>query len=158
MTINSRALELQGTSTATGTTGGNITFFSAGQLRIDSGATFNDESGTARTGLTISGTGTVANYGTWEKTVGNGTAIISAAFNSTGTAAALANVEVATGTLNLSGGGTDVFTSYSGAGTIYFGGGTRTLDANSSITTTSTSTLARRRSTAAATVSARARR
>ena len=85
--------------------------------------------------MTISGTGTVANYGTWEKTVGNGTAIISAAFNSTGTAAALANVEVATGTLNLSGGGTDVFTSYSGAGTIYLRGGTRTLDANSSITT-----------------------
>ena len=46
MTINSRMLELQGTSTATGTTGGNITFFSAGQLRIDSGATFNDESST----------------------------------------------------------------------------------------------------------------
>ena len=33
------------------------------------------------------------------------------------------------------GGGTDVFTSYSGAGTIEFGGGTRTLDANSCITT-----------------------
>ena len=37
-------------------------------------------------------------------------------------------------TLNLSGGGTDVGAVYAGAGTIEFGGGTRTLDATSSIT------------------------
>ena len=38
------------------------------------------------------------------------------------------------GTLNLSGGGTDTGATYSGDGTIDFGGGTRTLDATSSIT------------------------
>ena len=49
-------------------------------------------------------------------------------FNNSGT------VNVQSGTLNLSGGGTDVGASYTGAGTIQFSGGTRTLDAASSIT------------------------
>ena len=103
---------------------------------LESGATFNDESGTSSAGLTIGGTGTVTNDGTWEKTVGTNTSTISAAFSSTGTSSLnLANVEVATGTLDLTGGGADTYTSYSGAGTIEFGGGTRTLDVNSSITT-----------------------
>jgi hypothetical protein len=133
----SRTLELQGTSTAIGTNGGSISLGTTGVLKLDSGATFNDESGTTSgIGLIISGTtGTVNNAGTWEKTSSTGTSTISAIFNNTGTSGNLANVAVATGILDLSNGGTDVFTSYSGAGTIEFGGGTRTLDANSSITT-----------------------
>ena len=42
------------------------------------------------------------------------------------------NVEA--GTLDLTGGGTDVGATYEGVGTVEFGGGTRTLDAASSIT------------------------
>jgi FecR-like protein/Big-like domain-containing protein len=133
----SRTLELQGASTVTGTTGGSIGLGTSGTLKIDSGATFNDESGTAGAGLTINGTGTssVINDGTWEKTVGAGTTIVNAAFSSTGTSGSLAKVDVETGTLDLAGGGSDTFTTYIGAGTIDFGGGTRTLDANSSIAT-----------------------
>ena len=129
-------MELEGTSTVTGAVGGTIAVTSPSQLVLESGATFNDESGNSGNGLTIGGTGTVLNDGTWEKTVGTNTSTISAAFSSTGTSSLnLANVEVATGTLDLTGGGADTFTSYSGAGTIEFGGGTRTLDVNSSITT-----------------------
>ena len=140
----SRTLELQGTSTVTGANGGLIALGTTGILKIDSGATFNDESGTSGggvTGLTINGstyTGPligIVNAGTWEKTVGAGTTIISAAFSSTGTSGNLATVDVAAGILDLAGGGADVFTSYVGGGTIDFGGGTRTLDANSSIST-----------------------
>ena len=133
----SRTLELQSTSTVTGTGGGGgIALGTSGTLKIDSGATFDEASGsTTTTDLTISGTtGAVSNAGTFEKTVGTGTTTVNATFNDTGTSGNLANVQVATGTLDLSGGGADVFTSYSGAGTIDFGGGTRTLDTNSSIT------------------------
>src|SRR6202000_2312682 len=49
----SRTLELQGTSTVTGLTGGTIGLGASGTLKIDSGATFNDQSGTSGTGLTI---------------------------------------------------------------------------------------------------------
>ena len=135
----SRTLELQGTSTVTSATGGTFELGITGVLKIDSGAIFNDESGTngaGLNGLTINGSlGTVSNAGTWEKTIGTGTSVVNSLFNSTGTIGTHANVQIATGTLDLAGGGTDVFTSYSGAGTIDFGGGTRTLDANSSITT-----------------------
>ena len=131
----SRTLELQGTSTVTVMTGGTINLNNPGQITLDSGAVFNDESGTTNNGLTIGTSGTVSNAGTWEKTVGAFISTVSAAFSSTGTSGNLANVEVAAGTLDLSGGGTDTFTSYSGAGTIDFGGGTRTIDVNSSITT-----------------------
>ena len=55
------------------------------------------------------------------------TSTISTLFNNTGT------VDVQSGTLNLSGGGTDVGATYKGAGTVNFSGGTRTLDAASSI-------------------------
>ena len=113
----SRTLELQGMSTVTGTAGGGTisALGTAGTLKIDSGATFDEASGgTIATDLTIAGTtGMVANDGTFEKTVGTGTTTISAAFSDTGTSGNLANVQVATGTLDLSGGGADVFASYS---------------------------------------------
>ena len=129
----SRTLELQGTSTVTGTTGGTIALGTTGILKIDSGATFNDESGTSGTGLSIGGTAFtgpavtigVINNGTWQKTVGAGTTTVNAAFSSTGTSSlAPAIVDVETGILDLAGGGLDTFTRYTGAGTIDFGGGT----------------------------------
>ena len=43
-------------------------------------------------------------------------------------------MDVESGTLNLSGGGTDVGATYKGPGTVNFSGGTHTLDAASSIT------------------------
>ena len=137
----SRTLELQGTSTVTGTTGGTIGLGTTGILKIDSGATFDDQSGTAGPGLTINGTAFtgpavttgVINDGTWQKTVGAGTTIINAAFSSTGTSSlAPAIVDVETGILDLAGGGLDTFTRYTGAGTIDFGGGTRTIDSSDS--------------------------
>ena len=94
----SGTLELQGTSTVTGTSGGIIGLGTTGTLKLDSGAIFNDESGTSGTGLTISGTtGTVSNAGTWEKTSNTNTTTINTAFSNTGT------VEVQTGTLDFNG-------------------------------------------------------
>ena len=55
------------------------------------------------------------------------TSTISSLFNNSGT------VNVQSGTLSLSGGGTDIGAIYQGAGTVNFSGGTRTLDAASSI-------------------------
>ncbi len=100
----SRTLELQGMSTVTGTTGGGtIALGTAGTLKIDSGATFDEASGgTIATDLTIAGTtGMVANDGTFEKTVGTGATIINAAFVNTGISGNVAHVQVATGTLTL---------------------------------------------------------
>ena len=70
----------------------------------------------------------VNNQGTFTKSGSAATSTISTLFNNTGT------VNVQSGTLNLSGGGTDVGAIYTGAGTVEFSGGTRTLDAASSIT------------------------
>ena len=138
-------LQLGGASTASGTNvqinlnGANpITGLSdagSGILTIGNGATFNDQ--TTSSGLIIfastrSGdTGTTAavnNAGTFTKSGSAATSTISTLFNNTGT------VDVQSGTLNLSGGGTDVGAIYKGAGTVNFSGGTRTLDSNSSIT------------------------
>ena len=74
------------------------------------------------------GTAAVNNDGTFEKTGSATTSTISALFNNSGT------VNVEAGTLDLTGGGTDVGATYEGVGTVEFGGGTRTLDAASSIT------------------------
>ena len=68
------------------------------------------------------------NAGTFIKSGSAATSTISTLFNNSGT------VDVQSGTLNLSGGGTDVGATYKGAGTVNFSGGTRTLDATSSIT------------------------
>ncbi len=68
------------------------------------------------------------NQGTFTKSGSAASSTISTTFNNTGT------VNVQSGTLNLSGSGTDAGASYSGTGTIQFSGGTRTLDAASSIT------------------------
>jgi hypothetical protein len=102
---------------------------------VETGATFTDATtsggGTALLIQSTSGTaGTVSNSGTWQKT-GNssGNDTISVAFSTTN-----GTVLVQNGVLNLSGGGTDTNASYQGAGSVQFGGGTRTLDAASSIT------------------------
>ena len=68
------------------------------------------------------------NAGTFTKSGSAATSTICTLFNNTGT------VDVQSGTLSLSGGGTDVGAIYKGAGTVNFSGGTRTLDSNSSIT------------------------
>ena len=86
----------------------------------------------------------VNNPGTFIKRGSAVTSTISTPFNNSGT------VNVQSGTLNLSGGGTDVGAIYQGAGTVNFSGGTRTLDATSSITRErDIQRRARRRSTAA---------
>ena len=139
-------LQLGGASTASGTSvqinlnGTNPTTglsdAGSGILTIGNGATFNDQ--TTSSGLNIvtgshggSDTGTTAvvnNAGTFTKSGSAATSTISTLFNNTGT------VDVQSGTLNLSAGGTDVGAVYKGAGTVNFSGGTRTLDSNSSIT------------------------
>ena len=126
----SRTLEFQGTSTVTGANGGLIALGTTGILKIDSGATFNDESGTSGggvTGLTINGstyTGPligIVNAGTWEKTVGAGTTISSAPPSAARERPAISPRWMsAAGILDLAGGGADVFTSYVGGGTIDF--------------------------------------
>ena len=141
-----RTLQLGGTSTASGTNvqinlnssnpSTGVSDPGSGTLTIASGATFTDQ--TTTSGLTIfalshGGTDTgvtaaVNNQGTFTKSGSAATSTISTLFNNSGI------VNVTAGTLNLSGGGTDVGALYEGAGTIEFGGGTRTLDAASSIT------------------------
>ena len=145
-----RTLQLGGISSATGTSvqislnssnpNTGTSDSGSGILTILSGATFNDET-TGSGGLQIitvnrggTDTGTTAavnNQGTFIKSGAATTSTISSLFNNTGT------VNVEAGTLDLSGGGTDVGATYestTGTGTIEFGGGTRTLDAASSIT------------------------
>ena len=90
-------------------------------------------------GTDTGATAVVNNLGTFTKSGSAATSTISTTFNNSGT------VNVQSGTLNLSGGGTDVGASYTGAGTIQFSGGTRTLDAASSITARMPSSAAARR-------------
>ena len=148
-----RTLQLGGASTATGTSGQinlngadpstGLSDTGSGNLTIASGATFNDQ--TTASGLTIltsshgsgdtGATSVFNNFGTFTKSGSALTSTISATFNNTGTVGVpnSGTVNVQSGTLNLSGGGTDIGASYTGAGTIQFSGGTRTLDATSSI-------------------------
>ncbi|SHN73189.1 hypothetical protein [Bradyrhizobium erythrophlei] len=138
LTLSARTLDLQGTSSTTGA-GNNfndiINLNNGSSLTLDVGATFTDATitggGNALVIQSTSGTaGTVTNLGTWQKT-GNssGNDTISVAFSTTN-----GTVLVNNGVLNLTGGGTDTNASYQGAGSIEFGGGTRTLDSASSIT------------------------
>ena len=139
-----RTLQLGGNSTAAGTqvqislnaTNPNTGVSDAGSgiLTIASGATLTDQ--TTISGLNIitvnrSGdTGAAAavnNAGTFIKSGNAATSTISTLFNNSGI------VNVQSGTLILSGGGTDVGATYQGAGTVNFAGGTRTLDSTSNI-------------------------
>src|SRR5262249_48374602 len=136
-----RTLQLGGSS-ATGTFGRidlnssnpntGVSDAGSGILTIASGATFNDQT-SSNNGLSIfasnrggSDTGAAAvvnNAGTFIKSGSAATSTISTLFNNTGT------VDVQSGTLSLSGGGTDVGASYQGAGTINFSGGRPPLGA-----------------------------
>ena len=107
----------------------------SGTLTILSGATFTDAttggltiSATNRNGTDTGASAAVNNAGTFIKSGTATTSTISTLFNNSGT------VDVESGTLNLTGGGADVGAVYQGPGTIEFGGGTRTLNAASSIT------------------------
>ena len=126
-------LELQGTSTASGSSfdiylNGVYPYTSGtSTLKIDAGATFNDQT---TGGIYIEdyyGPGVVDNLGTFVKSGPASVSTIAAAFDDYGT------VNVESGTLDLSGGGVDTGALYEGAGTIEFGGGTRTLDVNSKL-------------------------
>ncbi|MBX9606134.1 MAG: choice-of-anchor D domain-containing protein, partial [Gammaproteobacteria bacterium] len=70
--------------------------------------------------------GVVNNLGLFRKSVGTGTTSVSAAFNNGG------QVEIQTGTVDFSGGGSSTG-DYTGAGTLRFGGGTHTLATSSDI-------------------------
>ncbi|ANL30128.1 phosphatidic acid phosphatase protein (plasmid) [Rhizobium phaseoli] len=142
-----RTLRLGATSAATGTfvqlglnasnpqTGLSET--GSGILTIANGATFNDQ--TTDSGLYIytnnfgtdddGSTAAVNNQGTFIKSGSAATSTILAVFNNSGT------VDVQSGILDLFSGGTDVGATYKGVGTVRFSGGTRTLNAASSITT-----------------------
>ena len=143
LTLSARTLDLQGTSsTQLPTNTGNTNDFNdvidlnnGSSLTVDVGATFTDATttggGNALVIQSTSGTaGTVTNLGTWQKT-GNssGNDTISVAFSTTN-----GTVLVNGGVLDLTGGGTDTNASYQGSGQVQFGGGTRTLDSTSSIT------------------------
>src|SRR5579871_2217634 len=138
LTLTARTLDLQGTSSTTGASNNFndiIDLNNGSSLVVETGATFTDATtsggGNALVIQSTSGTaGTVANSGTWQKT-GNssGNDTISVAFSTTN-----GTVSIQNGVLNLTGGGTDTGASYQGAGSIQFGGGTRTLDSASSVT------------------------
>ena len=142
-----RTLRLQGASAALGSyvsldlnsanpqTG--VSDAGAGTLTIANGATFNDQTAgylnisvratRAQQQATTGASAAVNNAGTWTKSGSASRSTISAVFNNTGT------VDVESGVLTLSGGGTDVGATYKGAGTVEFSGGALTLDASSTI-------------------------
>ncbi|UPK40778.1 cadherin domain-containing protein (plasmid) [Bradyrhizobium sp. 186] len=139
-----RTLQLGGSSTATGAyaqidlngsdpnTG--ISDIGSGVLTIAAGATFDDQTTSGmyvfasnRGGSDDGSTAAVNNLGTFTKSGSAADSTISTAFNNKGV------VNVSSGTLHLSNGGTDVGGSYTGAGTVDFGSGTHTLDAASSV-------------------------
>ena len=98
-------------------------------FRNNVGATFDDQ--TTGSGLFIADEGSAAlvdNQGTWKKTGSAATSAISAAFNNSGT------VDVESGTLDLSGGGTSSGTFKGAAGATVAFGGTTTLTSASSVT------------------------
>ena len=110
------------------------------------GDVFDDQ--TTGSGLFIADEGSAAlvdNHGTWKKTGSAATSAISAAFNNSGT------VDVESGTLDLSGGGTSSGTFKGAAGATVAFGGTTTLTSTSSVSMDrmSRSRAARRRSPAA---------
>ena len=122
--------------TTTALSGETLNLNNGAQLIIASSATLTDQTTTGNTtALTIGGSGAAAvtNDGTYTKT-GNGTTVVNVTFSNSGTLSNPVHVNIQNGTLDLAGGGTDSWVTYSGAGTIQFGNGTRTLDANSSIT------------------------
>ncbi len=144
-----RTLQLGGTSTTSGASvtidlnGANpntgLSDSGSGILTILSGAAFTDATTSGlsiiasnRGGADNGGAAAVVNNeGTFTKSGTATTSTISATFNNTGT------VDVQSGALDLTAGGADVGAVYEntiGTGTIEFGGGTRTLDAASSIT------------------------
>ena len=126
---NGRILELQGTSTASGNSAHTINM-NGGALVIDANSIVNDDTDFGGNGQgvdisSIGGTPVVTNYGTYEKTSSSTQSTINVAFSTNN-----GNVLVQSGTLDLAAGGTDVGATYeAGAGTIKFGGSTRTLDA-----------------------------
>ncbi len=137
-TLSGQTLELFGSNnTATGP--GSVGYSSetlslattSSVLVIEAGATFTDSTGqSGNNGFNITGSGVVDNEGMWVRS-GPNSSTISTTFNNTGT------VSVGSGsTLDLTGGGTDVGATYEGAGTVEFGGGTRTLSGNSVIEST----------------------
>ena len=91
----------------------------AGEVNIDGGSTLN-VSGSMTDEGTISGAGTLILTGTFLKSASD-TTTISTAFDNDGT------VNVESGTLNLTGGGTDTGSFYEGSGVLEFGG-TRTIN------------------------------
>ena len=119
--LSSRILNTVGTTTWTGT----------GGIRPGTGAVINN-SGTwdCQSDATMSnpygGMSAFNNSGTFQKSAGAGTTTVSIPFNNSLT------VDVQSGTLNLSGGGTSSGT-FSGPGTLQFGGGTHDVQAASSI-------------------------
>src|SRR5207249_3165077 len=110
----------------------NVVLTSTSSFFIN-GGTFNNQSGAvfdiqANVGIFDSTPGTFNNGGTLRKSAGTATSTISLPLNNTGT------VEVQTGTLNFSSGGTHSgpFSASNGA-TLQFGGGTHTLAATASV-------------------------
>jgi hypothetical protein len=115
-----------------------------GTLTIMPGATFDDNStsgftikATNQGGTDTGATAAVNNAGTFIKDGTSSQTTIAAPFNNTGTVEVdngkLKTGEIVNGTLNLSGGGTDVGGTYKGSGTVNFSGGIHTLDSNSNI-------------------------
>ena len=117
---NSDVVAIGNGSQATTVTAQGLSNTAAGTIDIEgNGATLN-VSGSMTDDGTISGAGTLILTGTFLKSAG-GTTTISTAFDNDGT------VNVESGTLNLTGGGTDTGSFYEGSGVLEFGG-TRTIN------------------------------
>ena len=133
-----RTLNVNGTTTWTNASPAN-----AGQIRTGGGVTINNaalwqDQNTFNTQITNffgGAASTFANTGTYRKSVGTGTTTIGIAFNNTNTIPGTGVVDLQSGSLLLTGGGTansgSTFTGAAGT-TLGFGGG-HTLQAGSSV-------------------------
>jgi hypothetical protein len=126
-TLNTRTLENGGTILWTGT--GDIAINSGAVITNRPGALFHVQNAASLVAF-VGGGGRIDNAGTFRKSANSGMTTVgsSIGFNNSGT------VEIQTGTLSLSGGGTSSGNFDVSGGTLVFAGGTHTANASSSIT------------------------
>ena len=134
--LSGHAVTTNGTTTWTNAGVGNAGLIEVGQGSViaNSGTWLDQTAFNSQIGLLLGGTAAFNNTGTYTKS-GNATTTISAAFNNTSSGPGTGVVNVNSGTLALTGGGTSNG-QFQGAGTMSFGGTSYTLSAGSSVSTT----------------------
>ncbi len=125
--FDTRTINNSGTTTFIATSAGDLDFANGAVFNNLSGGVFDIQSDSVVLDLGSGTEGAFNNVGTLRKSAGTGTSTIDIAFNNTGT------VDVQTGTLSLTKGGTSDSGFSGAAGTLQFGGGTHVLNSGATI-------------------------